>query len=311
MAFADHQIYSEPAQRADLAEGPVWLSDDNAVAWVDIHNGVARWKGVDGVGELSRFPEKVSAVIPVASGGYLYTGERRLWRTGTDEGPPQVLAELDAEPPGNRCNDAKCDPWGNLWFGTMDDAERERRGGLWCLGTDGRLRRLLHDIGVSNTLAWDRHRGRMYFGDSMRRVIWSFELRGTEQAPELGEAMALSGSSEAPGSPDGSAIDADGCLWNARWDGGCIVRLSPDGHLLETRHLPVQRPTSCCFGGVGLQQLFVTSAAGDGEFDGHLLQLEVDVAGSPVAAFGGAGVSIVDTAASRSVSLLPQLERAT
>jgi sugar lactone lactonase YvrE len=279
------------------------------VAWVDIHQGVALWKDAGGGGELSRFPEKISAVIPVASGGYLYTGERRLWRTAAEGGPPEIVAELAAEPASNRCNDAKCDPWGNLWFGTVDDAERVRSGALWCLGKDGRLRRLLHDIGVSNTLAWDQRRGLMYFGDSMRRVIWSFEVRGTEQAPELGEAVPLPGSAKAPGSPDGSAIDVDGCLWNARWDGGCIVRLSPDGHLLETRRLPVQRPTSCCFGGVGLQQLFVTSAAGDGEFDGHVLQLEVEVAGSPVAAFGGAGVSIVDTAPSRSVTLLPQLEK--
>lgn len=287
----------------------MWLPSETSLAWVDIPNGLAFWKGVAGSGELSRVPEKISAVIPLAAGGYLCTGQRRLWWSMGEGSPRSFLAELAEEPFGNRCNDAKCDPWGNLWFGTVDDAERVRSGALWCLGADGRLRRLLHDVGVSNTLAWDVARGRMYFGDSMRRVIWAFELHGTEQAPELGEASPLVGSSQAPGAPDGSAIDLDGCLWNARWDGNCIVRLSPDGRWLETLHLPVQRPTSCCFGGEGLQQLFVTSAAGDGEFDGHVLQLQVEVAGSPVPAFGGATVSVVDIEASRSVNLLPQLEK--
>ena len=307
LELVGHKIHSEPAQRAQLAEGPVWLPNESTVAWVDIPNGLALWKGASGSGELSRLPEKISAVIPLTSGGYLYTGQRRLWKTMDEKNQPAVLAELTEEPFGNRCNDAKCDPWGNLWFGTIDDAERVRSGALWCLGANGCLRRLLHDVGVSNTLAWDVTRGRMYFGDSMRRVIWAFELRGSEQAPELGEATPLAGSSQAAGSPDGSAIDTEGCLWNARWDGHCVVRLSPDGRCLETVRLPVQRPTSCCFGGEELQQLFVTSAAGNGEFDGHVLQIQVDVAGSPVPAFSGTQVSVVDVAASRSVNLLPQL----
>lgn len=307
--MAAYSRYSESMQQAQLAEGPVWLSGERALAWVDIPSGYVYWKGAAGSGTLERVTEKVSAVIPRALGGYVYPGQRHLWKSMSEETLPVSICKLVEEPLGNRCNDAKCDPWGNLWFGTMDDSECAHSGALWCLGADGHLRRLLHDVGVSNTLAWDLARGRMYFGDSMRRVIWAFELRGCEQAPELGEATALVGSSQAPGFPDGSAIDGQGCLWNARWDGSCIVRLNPDGRWLETLHVPLRRPTSCCFGGEGLQQLFVTSAAGDGELDGHVLQLEVQVAGSPIPAFSGTTVTNVEVSASRSAGLLPQLEK--
>ena len=26
-------------------------------------------------------------------------------------------------------------------------------------------------------------------------------------------------------------MDAEGYLWNARWDGGCLLRLAPDGEV--------------------------------------------------------------------------------
>ena len=55
-------------------------------------------------------------------------------------------------------------------------------------------------------------------------------------------------------------VDAEGCLWIAFWDGWCLRRLAPDGALLETHQVPVQRPTSCVFGGPGLDHLFITSA---------------------------------------------------
>ena len=43
---------------------------------------------------------------------------------------------------------------------------------------------------------------------------------------------------------------------------GRLVRaaLFADGALLQTVEAPVQRPTSCAFGGAGLATLFITSA---------------------------------------------------
>ena len=34
-----------------------------------------------------------------------------------------------------------------------------------------------------------------------------------------------------PGYCDGSAIDADGYLWNARFAGSCLIRFAPDGRV--------------------------------------------------------------------------------
>jgi sugar lactone lactonase YvrE len=55
-------------------------------------------------------------------------------------------------------------------------------------------------------------------------------------------------------------VDSEGCLWVAFWDGWCLRRFSPAGERLAELEVPVQRPTSCAFGGPDLDQLFVTSA---------------------------------------------------
>jgi sugar lactone lactonase YvrE len=62
------------------------------------------------------------------------------------------------------------------------------------------------------------------------------------------------------GFPDGLTVDAEGFVWSAHWEGGCLSRYSPDGVLDSVVELPVPRPTSVAFGGPDLQTLFVTSA---------------------------------------------------
>ncbi len=60
--------------------------------------------------------------------------------------------------------------------------------------------------------------------------------------------------------PDGLTVDEQGRIWVALWGGGAVNRYAADGSPLATVSLPVQRPTSCAFGGPDRETLFVTTA---------------------------------------------------
>ena len=88
------------------------------------------------------------------------------------------------------------------------------------------------------------------------------------------------------GRPDGAAVDSDGNYWCALFEGGRLVKLSPDGELLDEIKLPLRCPTMLAFGGADLRTLYVTSAGerpaaelAQYPLSGKLLAIKVDVAG--------------------------------
>ena len=106
--------------------------------------------------------------------------------------------------------------------------------------------------------------------------------------------MAIEVAATGAGRPDGSCVDADGCLWNAEYGGWRLVRYSPAGKVDRIIDLPVANPT-CCFGGVNLDILYVTSARqrlSAGELDaqplaGSVLALRTGSQGLPESRFAG------------------------
>ena len=88
-------------------------------------------------------------------------------------------------------------------------------------------------------------------------MIWAFDCDPDDR--RLANRRVFS-DEKLPGFCDGSAIDAEGYLWNARFAGGAVVRFAPDGRVERIIELPVTNPTSCCFGGPDLTTLYVTSA---------------------------------------------------
>ena len=81
-------------------------------------------------------------------------------------------------------------------------------------------------------------------------------------------------------------MDAEGCVWSARWGGGCLVRYAPDGRELERVRFPARKVSSAIFGGPDYADLYVTTAGGDnkpeeGEGAGGLFRLTPGVRGVP------------------------------
>ncbi|TIP37711.1 MAG: SMP-30/gluconolactonase/LRE family protein, partial [Mesorhizobium sp.] len=100
--------------------------------------------------------------------------------------------------------------------------------------------------------------GRFVTADTMKNALYSY--RWDRKASRLAERLPFFTGFER-GLPDGSCLDAQGYVWNCRVVGGsCLARIGPEGRLDGIVELPCSWPTSCAFGGAGLDTLFVTSA---------------------------------------------------
>ena len=84
--------------------------------------------------------------------------------------------------------------------------------------------------------------------------------------------------------PDGMALDRNGHVWLARWDGFSIVHHAEDGSVLGTISFPVAKVSSLCLGEPALNQMFITTAGGTPNSttaDGGIYQPSPGVLGLP------------------------------
>lgn len=283
-------------ERFALAEGPFWDSRTASLYWVDII-GRRACRFVNGGLQAWSVAEPVSAFIPTQAGDALVTmpsGVYRLDLASAFEHPGLQLFCIAETVTGNRPNEARCDPKGHLWLGTMQnniaedgsDLPVERRsGGLFRIDPQGQVIPLASGLGIANTLLWT-DTGEVLFADTLDGVIYASPVH---EGVDLG-AKRIWADTHGRGAPDGSAMDVEGYVWNARWGGGCLLRFAPDGRLDRIVELPISHPTSCVFGGPNLTHLFVTSArpcGADGALDGAVLVADVGVTGQPCHRFAG------------------------
>jgi sugar lactone lactonase YvrE len=248
-----------------LGEGPCWDARSNQFSWVDILGSTLQVCDSSGrlVSEL-RLPSHVGAALPAASGGWLVALTDRLAHLQPD-GSLRDVVELEAHLPGNRANDAKCDPSGRAWVGTMSYDESRVEGSLYRLDRGPKVTLVLDGIGVSNGLGWSPDERTMYFIDTVTEEIRSYPF--DLESGWIGEPSTLAVVERAAGAPDGLCTDDQGCLWVALWGGGCVRRYTPDGQLDTVVKVPASYTTSCCFGGPNLDHLYITTARRDLEGD--------------------------------------------
>jgi xylono-1,5-lactonase len=244
--------------KAVLGEGPVWVEREGALYWVDIKGyKVFRYMLDGGVLKTWSTPYRVCSLAPRADGGFIAGTEDGFSRVDLEEDRFIPLVNPEPERMTNRFNDGKLDRQGRFWAGTMDNDEKEATGALYRLGPGQKWARVDDGYRVTNGPAFSPDGRLMYHNDSARQITYLFDL---DDAGEARNRRIFLQFGEGDGYPDGMTVDAEGCLWIAFWDGWCVRRFSPDGERIAELKLPVQRPTSCAFGGPGLDRLFVTSA---------------------------------------------------
>jgi sugar lactone lactonase YvrE len=279
-------------EEALVGEGPVWLPHERALYWLDIKGlKIFRFDGETRTAQSWPTPEREGALIPRRQGGFIALAKSGIYATEPPFSRFDKLGHPDADQPSNRFNDAKCDPAGRLWAGTMDDDERKASGRLYRLDDRTSWTRVRDNVNLSNGLGWSPDGTTMYFVETLRGVIWRFDYDVATGAATNASVFAEIPSAD--GYPDGMCVDAEGCIWLAHWGGWRLTRFTPEGRVDRVVWMPVPQVTSCAFGGPDLDTLYVTSAAigldtatkAKAPLSGSLFAFAPGVRGMPVQAF--------------------------
>ncbi|NLT43118.1 MAG: SMP-30/gluconolactonase/LRE family protein [Anaerolineae bacterium] len=268
--------------QCEIGENPLWHPLEKRVYWTDIPRGRMYWYDpATGAHKCFYEGDVVGGFTIQADGAlllFMARGAIKLWKSGQFT---TIIDEIPAERE-SRFNDVIADPYGRVYCGTM--STESRLGRLYLLETDATLKLILDNVGTSNGLGFTRDQKSVYHTDSRKREIYRFKLH--YDTGYLSHRQVFVSVPEGEGGPDGMTVDAEGRVWSARWDGGCLVRYDAEGKEERRIEFPARKVSSLTFGGDKYEDVYVTTAGGqdrenEGSGAGALFRVQVGVKGVP------------------------------
>ena len=273
-----------------LGEGITYSSVNNNLYWLDINNISKLFKLnlSSNKNEIFQLPEIVTASSVKSDDELILASNNGLNLFTISNKKYERIIDIEDQLISNRSNDGGSDAHGRFWLGTMqnnfdkdgnDIPIKKNVGKLYKIEVNKKVTVVEEGLGIPNTFVWSPNNTKFYFTDTLNGEILNYNFNLEEG--ELSNKNKFSSFDR--GFPDGSTIDTDGCLWNCRWGGSCVVRFTPDGKVDQIIEMPVQNITNCVFGGKDMKTLFITTASNKGEnqndLDGSLFAVNLNYQG--------------------------------
>ena len=242
-----------------LGEGPIWIPDTKSLMWLDIKGkSLHTFSYITGNIKENNLDKTTTWILPILNSNKFLVGtEDGVEEYNYNENKFELKLQIEEDLPNNRLNDAKIDKNGNLWFGTMDDTEKEESGSFYCLKPSYELIKIDDSYTVTNGPAIANDDKKIYHVSSLQKKVFCYDKNNTK----LSNKRIFFELDPNDGYPDGLTIDDDNFLWLAVWGGSKVIRISPNGEVDKILTFPTSLITSCVFGGPEMNILFVTSAS--------------------------------------------------
>ena len=244
--------------KCTLGEGTLWVKEHNSIYFVDIKkkkifilNNKTKRKKIIKVNKEIGFLAHIKKNIFILG----LQGELRILNLKTKKIIKSIKIEKSIKL--NRINDGKTDPIGRLWFGTMDNLERNiKKGSLYCIDRKLNLKKVDSNYYITNGPAFIDSKN-FYHTDSRARKIYKIRINNNLKIirKKIFKKFSIKN-----GVPDGMTLDTNNNLWVAHFHGARITVFNSVGKIIHVINLPAKNITNCTFGGSNNSELFVTSA---------------------------------------------------
>lgn len=167
-------------------------------------------------------------------------------------------------PAMNQPNDLAIAPNGTLY--ASDPNWKNGTGQLWRITQDGQTHLEAADMGTTNGIEVTPDGRTLYVNESVQRTIWAFDIAadGSLKNKRLLKTFPDHGF-------DGMRCDIDGNIYATRHGKGTVVKISPQGQVLQEIDVLGDKPSNICFGGRDGRTAYVTEVSGL-----RLVQFRVD-----------------------------------
>ena len=241
-----------------LGEGTLWVKSLNSIYFTDIKrkkiftfNTKTKRKKIIKINKEIGFLSHIKKNIFILG----LKGELRIVNLKNNKKIKSIFIEIDK--PLNRLNDGKTDPRGRLWFGSMDNLERNiQNGSLYCLNKNLKLKMVDNKYMITNGPAFINEKN-FYHTDTKKRIIYKIKI---DKNLNILEKKIFKKFLGVEGFPDGMTTDRFKNLWVCHFGGSSISVFNQKGKKIYKIKLPAKNVTNCAFGGANNNDLYITTA---------------------------------------------------
>ena len=241
-----------------LGEGTLWVKSLNSIYFTDIKrkkiftfNTKTKRKKIIKINKEIGFLSHIKKNIFILG----LKGELRIVNLKNNKKIKSIFIEIDK--PLNRLNDGKTDPSGRLWFGSMDNLERNiQNGSLYCLNKNLKLKMVDNKYMITNGPAFINEKN-FYHTDTKKRIIYKIKI---DKNLNILEKKIFKKFLSVEGFPDGMTTDRFKNLWVCHFGGSSISVFNQKGKKIYKIKLPAKNVTNCAFGGANNNDLYITTA---------------------------------------------------